>query len=288
LLDDDILSEPGKYEYQISGLGDLLMEGEPGHLMPVNKIVGVFDVSDGPGLDIIDGVISFDPDGNPGTSERENIDIIEFMESGDDISLPADFVNALGSPDFNLDPAISLTVGENFIRFEEGESFVNETVRIELIEVLDGAGNKDEVRDAGERAIAVEIDLRLEKDGDENIITIESDDEAISLAIWGSSTSNDNPFMQFLPNADSDSLILTSNEDTPFPDTLNVKLASLLSKADSALDALSLDIPTAEIGDAFQLNVGFVFMEEGEGEVIEPMLSLGIDIGEIIVPDEIL
>jgi len=269
LLTDELLMQPGRYEYEVSGLNKFLVEGATA----ISKVQGTLEVE--PGIDIQGGAISFDPDGNPGTVNRETVDFMDLIDS-DVVNLKANLVNSLGDPSFKLAPELSLKVGSNFIELPEGVTTSTEDFRIEIIEIKEGEGFAPEVRDAAERYVRLDFELTLGKSGSDYTITAPTQDMN-----WKIITSSDVNVIGAISNCDSDMLTLTP--DAMKVSNLNVKFDSILQKIDTALTSKGLSIPDVTNGDKFAINLSTY---DADATQWEPMVELAINISDDpLIPD---
>ena len=270
LLTDELLMQPGRYEYEVSGLNKFLVEGATA----ISKVQGTLEVE--PGIDIQGGAISFDPDGNPGTVNRETVDFMDLIDS-DVINLKANLVNSLGDPSFKLAPELSLKVGSNFIELPEGVTTSTEDFRIEIIEINEGEGFAPEVRDAAERYVSLDFELTLGKSGSDYTITAPTQDMN-----WQIITSSDANVIGAISNGDSDMLTLTPDAMVNVSN-LNVKFDSILEKIDTALTGKGLSIPDVTNGDKFAINLSTY---DADATQWEPMVELAINISDDpLIPD---
>ena len=276
---DGALSQVGSYEYKIflKDNPNLLGETLGGTLGPVQAIEGVINVN--PGSPILDGSkISYDPDGDPGTVNSVDVDLAALLASDAPLKLASSTVNELGNPMFNIAPQLSLKVADELLMGPEGAQNWSETFRIDLIE--DNGTGDETVRESGEMAASVEFTLELAKIGDDLIVTAPAN-AVIDVDIMTSSNNN----VGFeLRNGDVDQFVIAKSAVSNAPASLNIKLDSIMEKAEQQIKIKGLEVPNVYDGDEFYLEVSNV-INSGGTDVVEPMLDIAILIEDpLVVP----
>ena len=262
------LSQTGSYQYKIFLKDPYLLDetNGGGTTGPVKSIDGVINVS--APSPVLDGsTLSYDPDGNPSTMNREQIDLFDLISSGKALTLSTQTVNEFGNPSFKIAPELSLKVADELFMGPEGAQNWSQTFRVEVIEDIGADATK---REANEMSATIEFDLNFAKSGDELVITAPQNGE-IDVDIV---TSSNNTVDFKLVNGDTDQFVIAKNAVSDAPASLNIKLDSILEKAGIQLEAKHLDVPTVLDGDKFYLDV--VNVNPGTPETIEPLFDLSI------------
>lgn len=277
----DMLSTVGRYEYEISGLGDLLEETDSGSDVAVESIKGTIKVVDDQALTPnIDGItLSFDTDGNSGTSGTSNFDLVLqdvnydgdsyisiALASGDTIS--AQQVNDLDTPGIAFAPNITIDLGS---AIDTGTSSINQDVRIEIVEIEAVGQNTNYLTGytAGKRKIELDFELNREGDGSKETWSSIANDTVL-VKVWGqepASTSAEATFS--ITNGDVDTFVAPVSTNGSTPGSLDIKLQELLDKVNDKVST-----PTASIGDDFAITVSFLNNSNEEDIILSGEFTL--------------
>lgn len=277
----DMLSTVGRYEYEISGLGDLLEETDSGSDVAVESIKGTIKVVDDQALTPnIDGItLSFDTDGNSGTSGTSNFDLVLQdvnydgdsyisidLASGDTIS--AQQVNDLDTPGIAFAPNITIDLGS---AIDTGTSSINQDVRIEIVEIEAVGQNTNYLTGytAGKRKIELDFELNREGDGSKETWSSIANDTVL-VKVWGqepASTSAEATFS--ITNGDIDTFVAPVSTNGSTPGSLDIKLQELLDKVNDKVST-----PTASIGDDFAITVSFLNNSNEEDIILSGEFTL--------------
>jgi hypothetical protein len=200
-VDVNMLSDIGKYEYEISGLENILNELDGrGDLRVIEKITGKINVVNDEAVSPnITGInLSFDEDGAAGGSSASyDLDlstkisgsddyISVSLQSGDTIS--AQQVNDLDNPGVNFVPNITIDLAS---AIDTGSSSINQDVRIEIVEI-DSIGSPASYLNThqdGNRKVQLDFDLNRKGDGSEEIWSSISGDQ-MSVKVWNTDNSS--------------------------------------------------------------------------------------------------
>jgi hypothetical protein len=263
-VDVNMLSGVGKYEYEISGLENILNEPDGrGDLRSIDKITGKINVVDdqavSPNIKAIN--LSFDEDGVAGGSRASyDLDlstktystddyISVALKSGDTIS--AQQVNDLDNPGVNFIPNITIDLGS---AIDTGSSSINQDVRIEIVEI-DAIGSPASYLNThqnGNRKIQLDFDLNREGDGSEEVWSTIAGDQ-MSVKVWNTDNSSSPKVTSNITNQDVDTFIAPVSSNGQTGNSLDIKLQSLLDKVNDITST-----PTAQAGDMYALTVSFI------------------------------
>ena len=135
-------------------------------------------------------------------------------------------------------------------------------MKIEILEVDSSVGNTPHDRDYGERMLELEFNIERRGDGSSETWTSKTGGEAgkLNVSIWDGNelsfstkdTAADHTFS--IDNADVDTFIIPEAGSTSTPNSIGIKLESVLDK----IETLVGSTPTAYAGDEFMLMVSFV------------------------------
>jgi hypothetical protein len=263
-VDVNMLSNVGKYEYEISGLENILIEPDGnGDLRAIDKIIGKINVVDDEAVSPnITGInLSFDEDGAAGGSRASyDLDlstktystddyISVALKSGDTIS--AQQVNDLDNPGVNFIPNITIDLGS---AIDTGSSSINQDVRIEIVEI-DAIGSPAtylNTHQNGNRKIQLDFDLNRKGDGSEEVWSTIAGDQ-MSVKVWNTDNSSSAKVTANITNQDVDTFIAPVSSNGQTGNSLDIKLQSLLDKVNDITST-----PTAQAGDMYALTVSFI------------------------------
>jgi hypothetical protein len=263
-VDVNMLSKVGKYEYEISGLENILSEVDgQGLTRSIDKFIGKINVVDDQAVnpDISGISLSFDGDGASGgtvsnydlnlTTETHSGDeyISVALKSGDTIS--AQQVNDLDTPGLNFAPNITIDLGS---AIDTGASSINQDVRIEIVEI-DSIGSPASYLNThqdGNRKVQLDFDLNRKGDGSEEIWSSISGDQ-MSVKVWNTDNSSSPKVTSNITNQDIDTFIAPVSSNGQTGNSLDIKLQSLLDKVNDITST-----PTAQAGDMYALTVSFI------------------------------
>jgi VCBS repeat-containing protein len=263
-VDVNMLSGVGKYEYEISGLENILNEPDGnGDLRAIDKIIGKINVVNDEAVSPnITGInLSFDEDGAAGGSSASyDLDLSTKTYSSDDYisvslksgdTISAQKVNDLDNPGVNFVPNITIDLDS---AIDTGSSSINQDVRIEIVEI-DAIGSPASYLNThqnGNRKVQLDFDLNRKGDGSEEVWSSISGDQ-MSVKVWNTDNSSSPKVTSNITNQDIDTFIAPVSSNGQTGNSLDIKLQSLLDKVNDITST-----PTAQAGDMYALTVSFI------------------------------
>ena len=260
----DILSKVGKYEYEISGLENILSEVDgQGFTRSIDKFIGKINVVDDQAVnpDISGISLSFDDDGaSGGTVSNYDLSLTTRTHSGDEYisvalksgdTISAQQVNDLDTPGLNFAPNITIDLGS---AIDTGASSINQDVRIEIVEIdsLNSSADYLSTHQNGNRKVQMDFDLNRKGDGKEETWSSISGDQ-MAVKVWNADNSSSPKVTSSITNQDIDTFIAPVSSNGQTGNSLDIKLQALLDKINDITST-----PTAQVGDMYALTVSFI------------------------------